>query len=445
MSGKWIHQKSRLAKYCVPGFVDAQEVDPLLAFLPSKAVPEALQHKLQSFEHALPRDVGSPLIKKMLDFWRESDKVYRETAFNLDNAHKLVAHKFNMRYATLAELAHKLLPKKYMKDGDFPAPVLYALHRSLMLDELGFSPQKWSHRISNQFKISPAYEIDLIRSVGDDIRRYQEHLIDSVQGVKQVKSNSTARFLKFIKKARHIIRESRRTRQYTPHGMIGPAERRSEDESDRESSDISKDSKYFDRQDWRYIRFITSWAALRTVQNISYLHGAASTILRATGMYDDNVLDQRVGWTFLQEIGAIAPWENRVHFDMRLPSVTSRIMPPEKLPKGIQTLNTDLDVLDGLRKDWGSLPVYCIDDIDANEIDDGVSIEPTDLSDEYWIHVHVADPASMIEPRSVIAQNAMSAMRTIYLPHRVIGMLPSDIVQDHLSLAPGGILISVPN
>ena len=438
MSGKWIHQKSRLAKYCVPGFVDAQEVDPLLVFLPSKAVPEALQHKLQSFEHALPRDVGSPLIKKMLDFWRESDKTYRETAFNLDKAHRLVADRFNMRYATLSELAHKLLPKRYMKDGDFPAPVLYALHRSLMLDELGFRLQRWSHRISNQFEISPAYEIDLIRSAGDEIRKYQEYLIDSAQGVKNVKNDSIAHFLKFIKKARHIIRESRKTRQYTPHGMIGPAERGCEDESNNEISDVSNDfKKYFDRFEWRYIRFIASWAALRTVQNISYLHGVASTILRATGMYDDIVLDQRVGWTFLQEVGAIAPWENRVHFDMRLPSVISRIMPPKERSKGTQTLNTGLDVLDGLRKDWGNLPIYCIDDIDANEIDDGVSIEPADLPDEYWIHVHVADPASMIEPRSVIAQNAMSAMRTIYLPDRVIGMLPSDVVQEQLSLAPG--------
>jgi hypothetical protein len=374
----------------------------------------------------------------MLNFWRESDKTYRETAFNLDNAHKLVADKFNMRYATLSDLAHKLLPKKYMKDGNFPAPVLYALHRSLMLDELGFRPQKWSHRTSNQFEISPAYEIELIRSVGDEIRGYQEFLINSAQGVKNVKNDSTARFLNFINKARHIIQESRKTRKYTRHGIIGPAERGGESESNTGTSDVSNDSKkYFDGQDSRYIWFIASWAALRTVQNISYLHGVASAILRATGMYDDIVLDQRVGWTFLQEVGAIAPWENRVHFDMRLPSVTGGIMPPEEPPKRTQTLNTRFDVLVGLRKDWGSVPVYCIDDIDANEIDDGVSIEPADLPDEYWIHVHVADPASMIEPRSVIAQNAMSAMRTIYLPDRVIGMLPSGVVGEHLSLAPG--------
>jgi hypothetical protein len=438
MSGKWIHQKSRLAKYCVPGFVNAQELDPLLAFLPSKAVREALQHKLQSFEHALPRDVGSPLIKKMLDFWRESDKTYRESAFKLDNAHKLVAHRYNMRYATLPELAHKLLPKNYLKDGDFPAPVLYALHRSLMLDELGFRPQKRSHRITSQFEITSVYEIEMIRAVGDEIRKYQEYLIDSAQGIENIKADSTSHFLKFLKKARHIIRESRRTRQYTPHGMIGPAERGGEGEANTKNSNVSNDYKnYFDKADLRLIRFIASWAALGTVQNHSYLHGIASAILRATRMYDDTMLDQRVGWTFLQEVGAIAPWESRVHFDMRLPSVIGRIMPDEEALKGTRTLNTGFDVLDGLRKDWGSLQVYCIDDIGASEIDDGVSIEPAGLPDEYWVHVHVADPASMIEPRSVIAQNAMSAMRTIYLPDRVIGMLPGDVVQEHLSLAPG--------
>jgi hypothetical protein len=440
MSGKWIHQKPRLAKYCVPGFVDGQELEPLLAFLPSKAVPEALQHKLQNFEHALPRDVGSPLIKKMLDFWRESDRIYRDAAFNLDNAHKLVAHKSNMRYDSLSNLAYKLLPKNYLKDGHFPAPVLYALHRSLLLDELGFRPQKWNHRIMNQFEIVPISEIELARTVGDEIRKYQEYLINLARGVQNIKHDSTARLLKFLKKVRHKINESRRIRKYTPHGMIGPAEREVGDEADAEPSKVSKDGKNnFDTFDWRYIHFIISWAALRTVQKHSYLHGMASAILRATGMYHDTVLDQRVGWTFLQEVGAIAPWENRTHFDMRLPSVMSRIMPSEELPDGTKQLNTGLDVLGGLRKDWGRLPVYCIDDFGASEIDDGVSIEPTDSADEYWIHVHVADPASMIEPRSVIAQNAMSAMRSTYLPDRAIGMLPRDVVQEHLSLAPGEI------
>lgn len=444
MSGKWIHQKPRLARYCVPGFVDAHELDPLLEFLPSKSVPEALQHKLQSFEHALPRDVGSPLIKKMLDFWRESDRIYRDGAFNLGNAHKAVAHRFNMRYASLSDLAHRLLPKNYVKDGQFPSPVLYALHRSLMLDELGFRPQKWNHRITNRFEIIPVSEIELNRTVGDEIRMYYESLTDSGGGVQKVKNDSTVPLLQFLKKARHKIHESRGARKYTPHGMIGPAERRLGGEANAEEiSGASKDTDYsFNSLDWRYIKFIASWAALRMVPNSSYLHGIASALLRATGMYHDTLLDQRVGWTFLQEVGVIAPWENRTHFDMRLPFAISCITPPKELHKAKEPkqLKTDLDVLDGLRKDWGSLPVYCIDDIGASEIDDGVSIEPADMADEYWIHVHVADPASMIEPQSVVAKNAITAMRTIYLPDRVISMLPSDVVQQHLSLAPGKIL-----
>jgi len=440
MSGKWIHQKPRLAKYCVPGFVDAEELDPLLAFLPSKAVPEALQHKLQDFEHALPRDVGSPLIKKMLDFWKESDKIYRDAALNLDNAHKIVAHKSRIRYGSLSDLAHKLLPKKYMKDCCFPAQALYALHRSLMLDELGFRPQKWNHRVMNQFEIMPISEIELIRTTGDDIRRYQEYLVDSVRGVKNIKHGSTASFLRFLMKVRHKINVSRSTREYTQHGMIGPTGHAVGGEANAETAKLPNNWKdKFDAFDLRCIHFITSWAALRTIKSDSYLHGLASTILRATGMYNDTILDQRVGWTFLQEVGAILPWENRTHFDMRLPSVMSGMMPPEERLDGINQLNTDHDVLGGLRKDWGSLPVYCIDDIDASEIDDGVSIEPADSADEFWIHVHVADPASMIEPRSIIAKKAKSVTTSVYLPDRTISMLPGDIVREYISLAPGKI------
>jgi hypothetical protein len=311
-----------------------------------------------------------------------------------------------------------------------------------MLDELGFQPQKWNHRVRNQFKITPLSEIELIRTLGDQIRQYQEYLMDSTKGIKPVKNASTARLLKFIKKARSKIIESRRTRRYTPHGMIGPMELGVEDEANAKTHNVSMEIlNSFDDFDWCYIRFIVSWAALRTIHNNSYLHGSASAVLRAIGMYPDTVLDQRVGWTFLQEIGAIAPWANRTYFDMRLPSVISQVIPPKYLPeaKPTEEVNTELDVLSDLRKDWGDLPVYCIDDIDAKEIDDGISIEPTDADDEYWVHIHVADPASMIEPRSITAQNAMFAARTTYFPDRVIGMLPGDIVRESLSLAPGEI------
>lgn len=433
MSGKWIHQKSQRAKFCVPGFVGAHELDPLLSFLPENSVKEALQDKLQSFEHALPREVGSPLIKKMLDFWKESDKTYREATFKLDNAHRLVAHKSNLKCATLLQLANELLPKRLSTNGVFPATALYALHRSLMLDDIGFRPLNWRDRTVGQFEISSINDAETIKVVSDDVRKYQAYLIDSAQGVK---SPSVARFLRFLRKACRLIQESRKTRKYTTHGTIGPAIPVGESNASVSNPEPSNRhlEKSFDGIDQQYIRFIMSWVAFRTIQNRSHLHGVASAILRATGMYEDPILDQRVGWTFLQEIGVIARWDSRAQFDIRLFQI-SQVTPSGEPNWELSAIG--VDALEGLRRDWGNLPVYCIDDIGAREIDDGVSIEPTNSPDEYWIHIHAADPASGIAPRSAIAQGAESVMRSIYLPEGTIDMLPRHLVQKCFSLAPG--------
>jgi hypothetical protein len=435
MSGNWMHQSSQRAKFCVPGFLDARELDPLLSFLPGKGVPGALQNKLQSFEHALPREVGSPLIKKMLDFWKEADRLYRVTAFKLDNAHRLVAHKSTLRYTSLLELASELLPHWSSKNGSFSDPLLYALHRSLMEDNIGFRPQNCRDRTVAQFEISSIDEVETIKSVSAEVRKYQAYLMSPSEGVKKW---PIARLLHFITKARRLIRDSRKTRQYTAHGTIGPAKPIGDGKANTDKYGPGQ-SERFTEADQYYIRFIESWAGLRTIQNHSHLHGTASAILRATGMYEDIVLDQRVGWTFLKEIGAITPWGYRVHFDLRLPHASRAYV--NGFSGSLQPL--DHDALEGLRKDWDNLPVYCIDDIGAKEIDDGVSIEPTDSSDEYWIHVHTADPASKIAPRSALAQRAEFMVRTLYFPEDVRGMLPKFLVGENFSLAPGEPYISV--
>jgi hypothetical protein len=136
---------------------------------------------------------------------------------------------------------------------------------------------------------------------------------------------------------------------------------------------MSRDSdqrEAFQETDHCYIRFIESWARYGTFTARSNLYGVASTILRATGRYDDLQLGPAIGWVFLQELGVIPPWENIVQSDLRLP-MTIQEEGPEI------SSSTRSDVLNGMRKDWGSLPVYCIDSIDTQDIDDGLSVSLT--------------------------------------------------------------------
>lgn len=95
------------------------------------------------------------------------------------------------------------------------------------------------------------------------------------------------------------------------------------------------------------------------------------------------------------------------------------------------------DALDGLRKDWGDLPIYCIDDVGAHEIDDGISIEPAGQPGEYWVHIHTANPGSEIAPGSELGKRSEAMAGTSYLPEKVIRMLPENLVQERFSLASG--------
>lgn len=85
------------------------------------------------------------------------------------------------------------------------------------------------------------------------------------------------------------------------------------------------------------------------------------------------------------------------------------------------------DPIKNQRVDFGNLPVYCIDAETAHEIDDGLSIERKSDS-EWWLHIHIADPASYFTPDSTISKIALKRTSTVYLAETVIPMLPSLIL-----------------
>lgn len=100
---------------------------------------------------------------------------------------------------------------------------------------------------------------------------------------------------------------------------------------------------------------------------------------------------------------------------------------------GLKVFGNDPD--HALRVDMTQLRSYAIDDSSASEIDDAIAIE-RDASQpltRVWLHVHVADPTSVISPNSVLDLDARRRATTVYLPHRRIMMLPKDI-SESLSL-----------
>jgi len=75
------------------------------------------------------------------------------------------------------------------------------------------------------------------------------------------------------------------------------------------------------------------------------------------------------------------------------------------------------------REDLTALPAFAIDDEGSEDPDDAISLE----GDRLW--VHIADVAALIPPDSDIDQEARSRGANLYLPERIVHMLPPEATQ----------------
>lgn len=89
-----------------------------------------------------------------------------------------------------------------------------------------------------------------------------------------------------------------------------------------------------------------------------------------------------------------------------------------------------------LRQDLRSLAVLAIDAPTATEIDDAVSVWDDSLGRQ-WIHVHVADPARLVAPRSLMDVYASRRGVSVFLPEKHFPMLPHSVSSTVFSIHPG--------
>jgi hypothetical protein len=142
-SGKWINRSSQSAHFFVPNFVEPTELAEVMAILPAADVSSTLRDRLQDTPPNVPRELGKSLIKKMIDFLAKADAIYQAHSTKLDDAHRLVGTSLNYGYASLETISDKLLPTTPLRGdvGKLPSHVLYAVHRSLLRNDMGFRPQ----------------------------------------------------------------------------------------------------------------------------------------------------------------------------------------------------------------------------------------------------------------------------------------------------------------
>ena len=107
---------------------------------------------------------------------------------------------------------------------------------------------------------------------------------------------------------------------------------------------------------------------------------------------------------------------------------------PKNVLKEVQKIKYDVEEQLPLRKDLRNLFTFTIDGEDARDLDDAISIEK--ISDGYKLYVHIADVAHYVKAGSQVQNEAYLRATSVYLPHKVLPMLPEKLSNDLCSLNP---------
>ncbi len=111
---------------------------------------------------------------------------------------------------------------------------------------------------------------------------------------------------------------------------------------------------------------------------------------------------------------------------------------PDKFPRSVilkaEELASEPWTLEG-REDFRDLPTITIDPVDARDFDDAVSI--VIKGDIRILYVHIADVAHYVTPGSQLDEEAQRRGTSVYLPDRVLPMIPQVLSNGACSLKPG--------
>lgn len=449
MQGRWLHRVSRHDSFTMRNVFSQHDVDSIVPYLPDRQVASDALDQFNTLDISVPREVGANVIEKLQAIQSESAEIYRRHSERLDRAHSLVAHEFEAKEMTLQEIALVVLQKQHV--DDLTDVMLWAVNKALVKNT-NFRPlNNIYQRTTPRWRVNPLKLIRRFEQVRVWIRDYVEGVIEQATSSQhdpfphplEGKSQNSNPVPGFVRKARNLVQNSRAHRSVTALCGIGPSSQRNVVNNFQQNSVVQiSPLTTFNPMERGIVESLKTWCISRDIPSTGTAWSLMPMLLRATKLYDGQQLDQTTGFLFLQEMGVIAPWENRFLYDsgFRLPSAEANPSEVDSIrtvrPAADKSIHHMEDSLEGLRKDWGDMPVYCIDDAEAKEIDDGISLERIAGHDSsFWIHVHVANPSAFISPDSAVSRSAANLLQSIYLPGKSYRMLGSKLTQEHFSLA----------
>lgn len=443
VNGRWAMSSQTRIAFAVAGAINPALLQPLVPYLPTTTEGDVRPKSIVQ----VPRELGAPVQELLSQLTEDAERIYRLNAPVLDSAYSTLADANRTRMMTLSQIAKTLLGNGDPNWSPSPSAML-AVRKALSHNEYRFRVDANSHRLTNVVAIRPKVDVEVVEIVHGWVREYLEHeasLANTVNKERILRKAGAQRIHLFVEKAQRLIAESRQNRD-SKHGFVGPYRSHSTEHQPGILT-TTVQGEDFTPADRQIISFLQAWVLMDQFAKMPNLHAACASIVQAIGCYDhlqpevdpSTVTGRPLGQMLLQEMGVMTPYENRTIYDENL------MLPTVRLSRNLELLNTKAeltrrnpdfkDAMANLRRDWGSMPVYCIDGLGAQEIDDGISIERVHgKPSEYWLHAHIANPTAFFSKTHVLSGLAAHMTQSFYTPERSFPMLPTWAVQNYFSL-----------
>ena len=433
MTGKYRVEETpqHISFHPVSGLIDQELLKPFLPFLPTKLLKYSDD---DNWDGPIPREVAEPVYRILANFGQEASEFYQKNQKTMNTIYDLVADERSMKISGIDKISLDVL--------GLPASTLspaqrFAVHLALVA-HLGISPARYNRGVESTYIVRSKDSVERLENVVKFTRLYQEAAARAAHGTTARDPAPKNPLYAFVEKARTLILKSRRIRKPTTVGSLGSSL------NGPPKGVVEVSGETFSATDREILELLLTVYASIPFSNHYTLRSVAALIVRAIGAYPRMDLDQVAGYMLLQELGVLEPWVNpRIMSPiMSIPSIGTDLTSDE-LYNACQSseyehhINALPDRMADLRKDWGNLPVFCVDSADTIEVDDGFSIEPAPGNlGMKWIHVHIADPTSFLAPEEFASKLGKRALSSFYAIGLHVKMLPTATITERASLAP---------